>query len=47
MKGYVQGRLHKFQHIQPTQKKHAPHGWQLPNYGVAEAECVGLLYNSK
>ena len=33
MPGYVKEALHKFQHLPPSRKCHAPHQWTKPAYG--------------
>ena len=36
MPGYIQAALHKFQHIQSTQKEYVPHFWEWPNSGATQ-----------
>jgi hypothetical protein len=34
MPNYVATALHKFQHLPPSQRQHAPHKWTRPVYGA-------------
>jgi hypothetical protein len=46
MPGYIEKALHRFTHPSPAKPQHAPHAWEIPQYGArvqyAEDECPML-----
>jgi hypothetical protein len=36
MPGYIEAALHKYQHLKPQRKQHAPHRWERPIYGAKQ-----------